>query len=387
MLGPVRSLWDSLARMARGWNRFWFSPGDPTVLGFMRICCGLTILYVHFAFSYDLQAFFGPHAWLDEQTMNKLLTEAPVIPPASGWQPETIALPPQNQEEARYINEWGVNPRQLAGKGQFRWSFWYYLSDPTAMWIAHGAVLFVMFLFTIGFCTRITSVLTWLAMLSYIHRAPTSLFGMDTITIVVVFYLMIGPSGAALSVDRLIRRYWSSYRALRAGLPAPDFLKPEKLVSARFALRLLQVHACVIYAASGLSKLQGGMWWSGTATWGTMANYEFAPMRFQMYMDMLNFLAAHRWLWEIVMTGGTYFTLAFEISFAFLVWNRNLRWTMIACAVALHLGIAICMGLVTFSIMMLILVSSFVPARTIREFVWRLGRGAEGVRLLQLERA
>jgi hypothetical protein len=253
------------------------------------------------------------------------------------------------------------------------------------MWVIHITILANLFLFTIGFATRITGVVSWLGMISYIQRAPTTLFGMDTIMNVVVLYLIIGPSGAALSVDRLLLRYWRTARALGRHLPAPSFLRPEPSISANFALRLLQVHVCFIYMASGLSKLLGPSWWNGTAVWGTMANYEFSPMHLKIYMTGLQQLSAHRWMWELMITGATYFTLFFEVSFAFLVWNRRLGWIMVLFAVLLHIGIALFMGLVSFSMMMLTLVLSFVPAETIRQFLWRLGRGSTEVPFVPVE--
>jgi hypothetical protein len=364
----------------RGWNRFWFTPADPTLLGFIRICCGLVVFYVHFAYSYDLQTFFGRDAWVNLDRINQFRREMPWVGPPTGW--DQLVIPPaQNDQEREFIKRWGVHPSQVMCYGQPLWSIWYHVTDPTAMWVAHGCILACMFFFTIGFGTRVTSVLTWLGMLCYTQRAPTSLFGMDTIMNVIVLYLMIGPSGAALSVDRLIVRYWATYRALRNHLPAPKLSRPAPRVSANVAIRLLQIHVCIIYLASGLSKLQGQAWWSGVAVWGTMVNYEFSPMRLQIYSGIMQFISQHRWLWELVMTGGTYFTLVFEIGFPFLVWNRRLRWTMVLSAVVLHTGIALCMGLVTFSLMMLIAVSVFIPTATIREFLERLDRGVAGARL------
>src|SRR5262249_54056114 len=151
----------------------------------------------------------------------------------------------------------------------------------------HVAFLVAMFLFTIGFCTRLTSVLTWVGIISYIHRTPTTLFGMDTIMNILAIYLMIGPSGAALSVDRLIARWWAGRQGRELGPPRP-------LVSANFAIRLMQIHFCIIYLASGLSKLQGPAWWNGNALWGTMANYSFAPMHWPAYLAFLKFLSEHR---------------------------------------------------------------------------------------------
>lgn len=374
-----------LRPMIEAWNWFWFNPADPTPLGFVRLCCGLTVLYVHLAYTYDLQTFFGRYAWLGEKTMTEFRQEYPILKPPLGWNVNPPSTPPTPEERA-YFDKWGTDPRLLVDKGYTElWSIWFHVTDPVWMRVVHGCILAAMFCFAIGLCTRITSVLTWIGMICYIHRSQTSLFGMDTIMVVVVLYLMIGPSGAALSVDRLIGRYWATYRALRQHRPAPEFLPPEPSVSANLALRLMQVHVCIIYLVSGTSKLQGAMWWNGEAVWGTIANYEFSPMRLQIYMEWLRLLARHRWLWELVTTGGSYFTLAFEISFAFLIWSRRMRWTMLIASVVLHVGIALCMGLVTFSLMMMVLVSSFIPARAIRELFWQLGRGAAGLRLAQLE--
>jgi hypothetical protein len=372
----------SLARMARGWDRFWFRPADPTILGLIRLCAGFLVFYVHFAYSYDLQTFFGPNAWLDTQIMNEFRKEAPVIGPAMGWE-DAPPLGAQNSEELEYMNKWGVNPRQTVTQGHHIWSIWFHVTDPVWMWVVHATVLTFMFSFAIGFCTRITAVLTWLAMLSYINRAQTSLFGMDAIMVVIVLYLMIGPSGSALSVDRLIARYRAIRRARKAHLPRPEAQPPVPSVSANLAIRLLQVHFCIIYLVAGLSKLQGPMWWNGTAVWATMVNFEFCPMRNRLYADALRFLAEHRWLWEMVTTGGTLFTLVFEISFPFLIWNPRLRRLVISAAVLLHLGIALVMGLVSFSIIMLTGVLSFVPSEAVRRFLntlaWRPAPSAVAV--------
>jgi hypothetical protein len=366
-------------RAIRAWNRFWFTPADPTILGMIRICGGLVVLYVHLAYSYDLQAFFGKDAWLSLDKINQSRHEVPWVGPPTGWDP-LPQVRANNAEEKEFIDRWSVHPSQVMAYGQPLWSIFFHVTDPSWMWVVHGSILTIMFLFTIGFCTRVTSVLTWMGMLCYVQRAPTSLFGMDQIMIVVVLYLMIGPSGAALSADRLIARYW----ALRQHLPAVEFLRPAPSVSANVALRLLQIHVCIIYAASGLSKLQGPVWWNGTAVWGTMANYEFSP-QLQIFRAFLSFLSRHRWLWELVMTGGSYFTLVFEVGFAFLVWNRRLRWIMVLSAVLLHMGIAIFMGLVTFSLMMLTLVLAFVPSSAVLEFLCRWGRRPVGPRLALVE--
>src|SRR5208283_3726866 len=105
-----------------------------------------------------------------------------------------------------------------------------------------------IFLFTIGFCTRITAVLTWLAVISYIQRAGTTLFGQDTMMNIALVYLMIAPCGAALSVDRLISRHWRRAGARQPNpaveSEAPGHDRPAPRVSANFAIRLAQINFC-----------------------------------------------------------------------------------------------------------------------------------------------
>jgi hypothetical protein len=133
----------------------------------------------------------------------------------------------------------------------------------------------------------------------------------------------------------------------------------------------MQVHFCIIYMTAGLSKLLGGTWWSGTAVWWTLANYEFAPLRVPLYYEALRWVAQHRLMWEVVMTGGVLYTLVLEISFPYLVWKRELRWLMVAGSVLLHTSIGIFMGLATFGLLMIALVLSFVPPEAVHRLLKR----------------
>jgi hypothetical protein len=363
-----------VGRWTQGWNRFWFRPADPTTLGLIRICAGLLTLYVHLAYSYDLQEFFGKDAWYNLQRANEYRREAPWVAPPASWEeqaptrpvPESLA---DQEQTSHYIQKWGVDPHLTSAQGSYGWSIWFHVTDPTWMGVVHGAILVVMFLFTIGLATRVTSIGTWLAALCYVQRSPTTLFGMDAIMMIVLLYLMIGPSGAALSVDRLLSRWWAAWRG---GGSVPPL--PQPRVSANVALRLMQVHFCIIYLAAGLSKLLGGAWWNGTALWWTLANYELSPLRIGFYAESLRWLCQHRWLWELVTTGGVVYTLALEISFPFLVWHRKHRWLMVSGAVLLHTGIALTMGLVGFSLIMLALVLAFVPAEVVRQALGSFAR-------------
>src|SRR5262249_8450485 len=202
---------------------------------------------------------------------------------------------------------------------------------------------------------------------SYVNRATTTFFGMDTMMNLLLIYLMVagalGAAGGALSVDRLLVGWWTRRAGGRKAGAAPS---PLAMVSGNFVMRLMQINFCIIYMASGLSKLQGPSWWNGKAMWGVMANPEFNPLDFGPYMAYLQFLCQHRWLWEISMHLGVLFTLGMEISFSYLIWLPKTRWVMIIGAVMLHTGIAFVMGLVGFSLSMLTLLLVFVPPETVR---------------------
>ena len=360
---------------SRPWSQFWFTPADPTLLGFIRICAGLFVFYVHLAYTVDLSELLGPHAWVDVQAMHDYRYEMPFTALPTDWSESESAaggsdrLPP-TPEEARMMQKFGVSdPGLVRGKGNVGWSIWYHVTDPQWMLATHALVLVILFLFMSGFCTPVTSVLAWLATVSYAQRAPTTADGMDTMVNLVMLYLMIGPSGAALSLDRLIARYWARRQASRTGRAARKYAPSAPRVAANLALRLLQVHLCTIYLVSGLSKLQGNAWWNGTAIWLTLANPEYSPIRSHLFYAFLQFLCKHRLLWELVMNGGVALTLAVEIGFPFLVWRRSLRGTMLAMAAMMHAGIAVLMGLTMFSLMMLTLLLAFVPPEWIHRLL------------------
>jgi hypothetical protein len=250
------------------------------------------------------------------------------------------------------------------------------------MAVVHVGILLVMVLFTLGLFTRVTSVIVWIAVVGYVHRTQQVLFGMDTMMNILLFYLMIGNSGAALSLDRLIARY----RAARAGLgrtgtldaPTRAFLaSPPPSKSAGFALRLIHVHFCIIYIAAGLSKLKGGAWWDGRATWDVMANPEFTLLQYEWYENALRRFVEIKPLYHALISFGAWSTLFIEIAGPFLLWTR-LRWLIIFLSSAMHAAIAVTMGLNLFELLMLVMLIAFLPDGVIRD---RFRGGADLVKL------
>ncbi len=422
---PTRPNAPTAAGAWEAWKQFWFTKADPTLLGLLRICVGVLAIYVVVGYTFDLEGFFGKDSLVSLSARRLVVDQTPVVvPPLNLLEPEEMqnVAVPQTTEQTKYvefykkrwnqpppvpfpmsktepgkidwkrakeINDyrafWGADPRLLHTQGTPEWSIWFHVTDPQMMTVLHMSFIAVTVLFAFGFCTRLTSVLTWFALMSYVHRSPATLFGVDTMMNIIMIYLIIGPSGAALSLDAWIKRWWASgsegaeWLKRLLGYPESDAKRlaqsladggaPKPTVVANFALRALQIHVCFIYAAAGLSKLKGDAWWDGTAVWHTLANFEFAPMASTIYVWFLGMLTRQNILLNLFIASGTYFTLFFEISYPFLIWGRRTRWFMLAMAVILHGFIGAFMGLKTFALMMIVMNMAFLPSKVTRTLV------------------
>jgi len=284
----------------------------------------------------------------------------------------------QREPQLDYLEYWGVEKRAVLASGRIGqpwFSLWYHITNPTAMAFTHAGVLLVILMFTLGLYARVTSVLTWLAAASYIHRNPQVLFGQDTMMNILLLYLAIAKSGATLSLDRLIE----CRRARRASLARTGTIdartqrfldQPPPCVSSHLAQRMLQVHFCFIYMASGLAKLKGGMWWShNDAIWSTLLNPEFTMIHFEWYRELVRSVFTSRPLFSLMSSIGVFYTLFVEISLPYLVWTKLRPWIIIL-GFGLHIGIGIFMGLLVFSLFMMTMLAAFIPGWAIREMLF-----------------
>jgi hypothetical protein len=279
------------SEVVAGWNRFWFTPSDPHTLALLRILAGAMLLYTHLVWAKDLIAFLGPNSW---------------IPRAA-----SIEL----------------------HQGTYAWSHLWFFDAPGLLWAQHIVVLIVMAMLMVGLFSRVTSVLACLFTISYCHRLEGALFGLDQVNAMFAMYLMIGPCGAVYSVDR-----WIAKRKAGGELP-----RPRATTSCNLAIRLIQVHMCVIYLFGGISKMRGEMWWDGTAVWYAISNLEYQSI------DM-TWLVRYPWL----IASLTHITVFWETFYCFLVWPRATRPIVLAIAVAVHGGIALFLGMITFGTAMII---------------------------------
>ena len=286
-----------------GWNRFWFSAVDPATLGLIRILAGAMLFYTHLVWTLDLSGFFGQHAWLT---------------------PNAIA--------------------HLPGHSPLKWSWFYWIDSPVLLWMVHIAALVVFALLTIGLWSRAMSILAFLATVSYINRASLAQFGLDDTNAMLAMYLMVGPCGAAYSVDRWLKRR-------KCGVT----LEVQPSIGANVAIRLLQVHLCVIYLFSGIGKIQGETWWNGNAILMAVGNLEYQSLN-------ATWLIRYRFLAALL----AHVTVFWETFYCVLVWPRLTRPIVLAIAAGVHIGIGLFLGMWTFGLAMLIANTAFVSPWVVR---------------------
>ncbi len=305
------------AAATSGWDRFWFSARSPETFCLIRIFAGAMLFYTHLVWSADFAGFFGPRGRLSVDFVRSLHL-------ASG------------------------------DTNGFAWSHLFWFESQVVLWAIHWLALLALLMFTIGFACRVTSVLAFLIAVSYVHRANGALFGLDQINVFLAMYLMLGPSGECFSVDRWLRSRASRARGSHSQLPVRSF------VSTNVATRLIQIHLCVVYFFAGAGKLAGETWWNGEALWGAFANLEYQTIDMTWIagsLVLVNFLSQ--------------FSVAWELTYSVFVWNRLLRPIVVGLAIPLHLGIALCMGMITFGLIMLVANMAFVSPELIRTLVPR----------------
>ena len=73
--------------------------------------------------------------------------------------------------------------------------------------------------------------------------------------------------------------------------------------------------------------------------------------------------------WPLLINVLTHVTIVWEVTYAALVWPRLTRPLVVLLAVPLHLGIAVCMGMITFGLVMIVGNVAFVSPAVVRSIL------------------
>ena len=201
------------------------------------------------------------------------------------------------------------------------------LSEATVMWVVWSVLLAAGLCLVAGIFCRSAAIVAWLLHLSAIKSSSLLSYGVDNFTSIGLFYLMLSPLPDHLTLDSRWRKW-----------------PPKSSQLQSFWQRVLQLHLCVIYFFSGLTKLLGSGWWNGESLWRALTRPPF---------DMVS---------SEVLIHGKYLFIPLglgicllETSYPIFIWLRRTRLIWLVGIIAMHGAIALLMGLYLFGLIMAVL--------------------------------
>jgi hypothetical protein len=177
-----------------------------------------------------------------------------------------------------------------------------------------------------GLFSRTAAVVTWLLHLAAVKSGGLISYGVDNLTTIGLFYLVLAPLPDSLSFDA--RR-----KAIRGKARWFGFYR-----------RVLQCHLCVIYFVGGVAKALGPGWWDGGSLWRALTRPPFQVLPF----DWLLMIRALLPLSGIAV-------MAIELLYPVFIWSRRTRPWWLGAMIVVHVGTAVAMGLYLFALVMIVL--------------------------------
>jgi HTTM domain len=199
------------------------------------------------------------------------------------------------------------------------------------VWIClFGAGCFLL----VGFLCRSAAILAWLLHLCATTSAGMLSYGVDNFMTIGLFYLLLSP---------LPDRYSLDHRWRKRPLKDPQLLG--------FFRRVLQVHLCLIYFFSGLTKCLGSGWWNGSNIWRALVSPPSNIIAPELLVKL-----------QYVLPVAGIFICILETGYPFLIWGRRTRSIWLTCICGMHIAIGLTMGLYLFALIMIVLnVAAFGP--------------------------
>jgi hypothetical protein len=212
----------------------------------------------------------------------------------------------------------------------------------------------------LGLACRLSAILAWFLHLCAAESGGFMSYGIDNFMTIGLFYLVLSPLPDRYSLDWRLRELRSR--------------DPQLL---GFWRRVLQLHLCIIYFFSGLTKCLGSGWWNGSNIWRALIRPPF------------NVIDP-----EILVRGHLIFPIVgiviclLETGYSFFIWNNKTRKIWLIGICVMHAGIGLTMGMYLFAFIMIVLnVAAFGPSLirtdlqtyqpgTVGRDLWTSGKGA-----------
>jgi hypothetical protein len=187
----------------------------------------------------------------------------------------------------------------------------------------------------LGLACRFSAILAWFLHLCAAKSGGFMSYGVDNFMTIGLFYLMLSPLPDRYSLDWRLRE-----------------LRPKNPQLLGFCRRVLQLHLCIIYFFSGLTKCLGPGWWDGSNVWRALIRPPFNVIDPEILV---------RWKYLFPVAG--IFICFLEIGYPFFIWNTKTQKIWLIGICAMHVGIGLTMGMYLFAFVMIILnMAAFGPS-------------------------
>ena len=208
------------------------------------------------------------------------------------------------------------------------------LSEQTILSILWAVLFSAGCLLLLGLFSRSAAIAAWLLHLCAAKSGDFLAYGVDNLTTIGLFYLAIAPLPDRYALDA---RLWRAKR-----------IDPERL---GFHRRVLQLHLCAIYFFSGLTKCLGAGWWNGASIWRALTRPPFNVLPVELLLS-----------WKVVLPLAGIAVCVLETAYPAFIWFNKTRFFWLVGILAMHIAIGLSMGLLLFSLIMVVLnVAAFGP--------------------------
>ena len=208
------------------------------------------------------------------------------------------------------------------------------LNEETMLFVTWAFLIAACCGLLVGFGCRISAIAAWLIHLCAAKSGAFVSYGMDNFMTIGLFYLMLSPLPDRFSLDWRLRN-----------------LRPKQPQLLGFWRRVLQLHLCVMYFFSGLTKCLGSGWWDGSSIWRALIRPPFNVFDHEVLVR-----------WKDLFPLAGILICVLEFGYAFLIWSSRTRKIWLFGMCAMHVAIAITMGMYLFSLVMIVLnVAAFGP--------------------------
>ena len=186
----------------------------------------------------------------------------------------------------------------------------------------------------IGFASRVSAIAAWLFHLCAAKSGGFVSYGMDNFMTIGLFYLMLSPLPDRFSLDWRLRD-----------------LRPKDPQLLGFWRRVLQLHLCIIYFFSGLTKCLGKGWWDGSSVWRALIRPPFNVINTEILVT-----------WKYLFPLAGILICLLEFGYPFFIWSTRTRKLWLFGVCTMHVVIAVAMGMYLFSLVMIVLnLAAFGP--------------------------